>query len=171
MRSIEPGISRFRVWSCGPSRNDGVRFASLLTMTNTPPHSRGAKRPSCAKILRPEKQRAWGMPDARRTRSLVCAESGKKCTRVFTARSPKSPGIPTQWFTAYGALFPEIGLSCLRRLRKLPSANLTPASRRQNHTSSPSASVPFVIGTSTSTASRPASVTIASRPSGGTRRR
>src|SRR5215475_6279433 len=23
MRSIEPGISRFRVWSCGPSRNDG----------------------------------------------------------------------------------------------------------------------------------------------------
>ena len=24
MRSIEPGISRFRVWSCGPSRNDGV---------------------------------------------------------------------------------------------------------------------------------------------------
>jgi len=21
MRSIEPGISRFRVWSCGPSRN------------------------------------------------------------------------------------------------------------------------------------------------------
>src|SRR5258707_10881781 len=24
MRSIEPGISRFRVWSFGPSRNDGV---------------------------------------------------------------------------------------------------------------------------------------------------
>src|SRR6202041_3297075 len=71
-----------------------------------------------------------------------------KCTRVFTARSPKSPGIPTQWFTAYSALFPEIGLSCLRRLRKSPSANLTPASRRHNHTPSPSASAPFVIGTS-----------------------
>src|SRR5450631_825051 len=27
MRSIEPGISRFRVWSCGPSRNDGVWLA------------------------------------------------------------------------------------------------------------------------------------------------
>src|SRR5258708_17644315 len=28
MRSIEPGISRFRVWSCGPSRNDsGYDFA------------------------------------------------------------------------------------------------------------------------------------------------
>jgi diadenosine tetraphosphate (Ap4A) HIT family hydrolase len=41
------------------------------------------------------------------------------CTRVFTASSPGSPGIPTQWFTAYGALSPEIGLSCLRRLRRL----------------------------------------------------
>src|SRR5438132_14361518 len=27
MRSIEPGISRFRVWSFGPSRNDGESFA------------------------------------------------------------------------------------------------------------------------------------------------
>jgi hypothetical protein len=50
------------------------------------------------------------------------------------------------------------------------SANLTPASRRQDHTTSPSASVPFVSSTSTSTASRPAFVTIAIRPSSGTRR-
>src|SRR6266851_4859673 len=40
MRSIEPGISRFRVWSCGPSRNDGVGVANLrrerlLTFTDT----------------------------------------------------------------------------------------------------------------------------------------
>src|SRR6266478_2736624 len=27
MQSIEPGISRFRVWSCGPSRNDSVWLA------------------------------------------------------------------------------------------------------------------------------------------------
>ena len=52
---------------------------------------------------------------------------------------------------------------CHRRPRI--SANLTPASGRQDHTSSPSASVPFVIGASASTASRLASVTIASRPS------
>ncbi len=49
------------------------------------------------------------------------------------------------------------------------SANLTPASGCQDHTPSPSASVPFVNGTSTSTASHPASVTIAIRPSSGTR--
>src|ERR1700688_2246688 len=36
MRSIEPGISRFRVWSFGPSRNDGLWISSspvLLAMT------------------------------------------------------------------------------------------------------------------------------------------
>src|ERR1700675_908705 len=52
-------------------------------------------------------------------------------------------------------------------LRSLLLENLTPASGRQDHTPSPSASVPFVIGTSASTASRPASVTIANRPSVG----
>src|SRR5246500_2145580 len=52
-------------------------------------------------------------------------------------------------------------------LRSLLLKNLTPASRRQDHTTSPSASAPFVIGTSASTASRPASVTISSRPSVG----
>jgi hypothetical protein len=73
----------------------------------------------------------------------------KECTRVFTAVAPEITRHPrTQWFTAYTALSPEIGLCCLRRLRKLPSTNLTPASRRQDHTSSPSASAPFVIGTS-----------------------
>jgi hypothetical protein len=37
-------------------------------------------------------------------------------------------------------LSPVIGLVCHRHLRKLSSANLTPASRRQDHTTSPSAS-------------------------------
>jgi hypothetical protein len=42
------------------------------------------------------------------------------CTRVFTASSPGSPGIPARnGFTTYIALSPEIGLSCLRRLRGL----------------------------------------------------
>jgi hypothetical protein len=59
------------------------------------------------------------MPGARRTRSLVCAWGSKKCTRVFTARSPKSSGIPTQWFTAYSALSSVTGLSCHRRLAGL----------------------------------------------------
>src|ERR1700732_10621 len=56
-------------------------------------------------------------------------------------------------------------------LRNLFLKNLTPASGCQDHTTSPSASAPFVKSASASTASRPASVTIASRPSewGGTK--
>jgi hypothetical protein len=97
--------------------------------------------------------------------------------------------------TAYFVLSPVIGLSCHRRLRikvltrpgraRKTSANLTPASRRQDHTTSPSASAPFVCahrdrsrgnppcdlilraGAAASTASRPASVTIAIRPCEG----
>ena len=44
------------------------------------------------------------------------------------------------------------------------STALTPASGRQDHTTSPSALAPFVKGAAASTASRPASVTIASAP-------
>jgi hypothetical protein len=38
MQSIEPGISRFRVWSFGPSRNDGIwspREDQLIDLDNT----------------------------------------------------------------------------------------------------------------------------------------
>jgi len=45
--------------------------------------------------------------------------------------------------TAYIALSPVTGLSCHRRWR-IESANLTPASGRQDHTTSPSASAPLV---------------------------
>src|ERR1700729_1696556 len=42
--------------------------------------------------------------------------------------------------TAYFALSPVTGLSCHRRLAELPLRSLTPASGRQDHTTSPSAS-------------------------------
>jgi len=47
------------------------------------------------------------------------------------------------------------------------SADLTPASGCQDHTTSPSASAPFVKSASASTASHPAAMTIACRPSVG----
>ncbi len=43
MRSIEPGISRFRVWSFGPSRNDDLWIASLVLAMTV---SRRAKFPA-----------------------------------------------------------------------------------------------------------------------------
>src|SRR3982074_2756859 len=48
-------------------------------------------------------------------------------------------------FTAYNALSQVTGLVCHLRLRELPFANLLPASGRQDHTTSPSASAPLVV--------------------------
>ena len=81
----------------------------------------------------------------------------------------KSPGIPARnGFTAYVVISPAIGLFCHRRLRKSLSANLTPASRRQDHTILPSASKALSSEAPlAATASSPASVTIAIRPLSG----
>jgi hypothetical protein len=54
---------------------------------------------------------------------------------------------PRNGFNGYFVLSPVTGLVCHRRLRKLPFANLTPASGRQDHTTSPSASGALVFGT------------------------
>jgi hypothetical protein len=67
-------------------------------------------------------------------------------------------------------LSPAIGL-IVTVIGKDVSTDLTPASRRQDHTTSPSASSSVRQRVAlASTASRPASVTIASRPSRGTGR-
>jgi hypothetical protein len=51
------------------------------------------------------------MPDARCARSLVCAMGSELCTRVFTASSPESPGIPRAMVLRliYIVLSPVIG--------------------------------------------------------------
>jgi len=64
-------------------------------------------------------------------------------TRVRNHRSTGTPGLPCAMvLTAYTALSPVTGLSCHRH-RRLP-ANLTPASGRQDHTTSPYAPASFV---------------------------
>src|SRR5258708_25713767 len=64
-------------------------------------------------------------------------------------------------------LSPVIGLFCHRHPWNCCPTNLTPASGCQDHTTSPSALALFVNSAAASTASRPASVTIAIRPSVG----
>jgi hypothetical protein len=98
-------------------------------------------------------------------RSLVCEM--KKHTSIVATVTPETPGIPRAMvLTVSSALSPVTGLSCHRRPRKLPSANLTPASGCQDHTTSPSARQALSSAAPpTSTASRLAFVTIASRPS------
>jgi len=73
-------------------------------------------------------------------------------------------------FTAYSMLSPVTGLSCHRHQRII-SANLTPASGRQDHTTSPSVPAPLVSAPPPRPPHpAPTSVTIAIRPShqGGT---
>src|SRR5450631_295686 len=124
--------------------------------------------------------------------ALVVVES----TRVTTS-TPESPDVPARnGFTAYFALSPVTGLfATVAREHGLPapgradqtSANLTPASGRQDHTTSPYAATslvralgdrsrafrqpalrsPRAQNAAASTASHPASVTIAIRPSVG----
>jgi hypothetical protein len=109
--------------------------------------------------------RAQGMPGARCARGLVCNGSGRAHTSIQV--TPESPGIPhAMVYGLYRALPGAPGVLATVA-SGITSANLTPASGCQDHTFSPSASTPFVIGASASTASRPAAVTIATRPSVG----
>ena len=85
------------------------------------------------------------MPGARRARSLACKV--KKHTSIVTTATPVTPGIPrTMVLTVSFVISPVIGLCCHRRLAFV-TQDLTPASRRQDHTTSPSASVLFVSST------------------------
>src|SRR3954463_8022963 len=95
-------------------------------------------------------------------------------------RNKKARRVNHHRFTGITRRFPRNGFNGL--LRALPGdrallppsfvdrlTSLTPASGRQDHTTSPSAaSIVRLIDTTASTASRPAFVTIAKRPSVGT---
>src|ERR1700682_72996 len=102
------------------------------------------------------------MPGAQCTRSLVCDKN--KHTSVVTTGPPEiTRHSRTQWF--YGLLRALPGdQACLTPSSAVLIADLTPASGRQNHTTSPYASAPFVKGTAASTASRPALMTLRNAP-------
>src|SRR5271154_2937620 len=105
------------------------------------------------------------MPGAPCARSL--AGRKKSHASIVTTVTPETPGIPRAMvLTVSSALSPVTGLFCHRHpWRGLLPRNLTPASGRQDHTASPSApSAVRLTAPSAPTASRPAFVTIASRP-------
>ena len=83
-------------------------------------------------------RRAQGKPGARCTRGLACKKVERR-TRAYRF-SGSSPAFPAQWFYGLCRALPGDRLSCHRRLRRSFPANLTPASRRQDHTILPSAS-------------------------------
>jgi hypothetical protein len=113
-----------------------------------------------------QKTRAWGMPGARCTRSLVCS--------VLVAHECRhhgrtgTPGIPARnGFNGFLRTLPG-DRAFLSPSPALVLADLAPASRRQDHTTSPSASAPFVNQRCrVHRIPSPTSVTIAKRPSVG----
>ena len=114
------------------SRRENARALS----TQSPFHREGAGNAGCA--LHPQSR-----------------VQNKKAHEVVTTSSPEQPGIPRAMvLTGYFVISPVIGLCCHPRLANMagprpvgptsPPRDLTPASRRQDHTTSPSASAPFV---------------------------
>jgi hypothetical protein len=105
----------------------------------------------CRKFAALRTMRAWGMPGAQCTHGPRATKS----TGVEPQVHRNHPAFPhAMVLTAYFVLSPVIGLSCHRHRRKAglskpgrarkPSANLTPASRRQDHTTWPYAASSFV---------------------------
>src|ERR1700738_4252572 len=92
-----------------------------------------------------KKQRAQGRPGARCTRGLACKSDNKKRTRAYRF-SGNTPAFPAQWF--YGLLRALPGDRAFlppSPPRSLLLKNLTPASGRQDHATSPSASTLLVV--------------------------
>jgi hypothetical protein len=85
--------------------------------------------------------------------AVSCAKCTKQSAHEHTGPAEASRLSLRDGFTAYIALSPVIGLSCHRHFHRYFRKSLTPASRRQDHTTSSYASMPFVVGTSASIAS------------------
>ena len=97
----------------------------------------------CIFVCPPRNQRAQGRPGACCTRGLACDLRKQKGTRAYRYRR-NTPAFPAQWLYGLYRALPGERLSCLRRSRKLAFANLAPAPRRPNHTTSPYASGAYV---------------------------
>ena len=137
-----------------------------LQFPNTPPRSRGAISPElCMNSFAPQKRgrRECRVPNAPAA-SCVKKQTHECSHHRYTG---VNPAFPAQWF--YGLLRDLPGDQAL--LSPSPAlllADLTPASRRQDHTTSPSASAPFVNQRCrVHLIPCPTSVTIAKRPSSG----
>jgi hypothetical protein len=125
------------------------------TSRHTLPDTRSRLAARCARAV--HESSAQGGRGERRmpaAPAASCAIGVIERTRVTTS-TPESPGVPARnGFTTYFVLSPVTGLVCHRRPRTdvvpkpgradITSANLTPASGRQDHTTSPYAATSFV---------------------------
>jgi len=134
------------VWSRMSLCSSGLVSDSIVIQReDVRPHSRGAMRPSFASIGTLDKKRAQGKPGARCTRGLACKIAHRK-THTSIQVQRRQSGLPCA--VGYGllrALPGDRAFLSPSSLRNLFPRNLTPASGRQDHTASPSATAAFVI--------------------------
>src|ERR1700675_4391420 len=87
----------------------------------------------------PSKIRGRREDRVRAAPAVSCAKCTRKCAHEHTGSAETLRPSPRDGFTAYSALSSATGLFATVAPRVLPQ-DLTPASGRQNHTTSPSAS-------------------------------
>jgi hypothetical protein len=83
------------------------------------------------------------MPDARCTRDLVCKFVQKLRTRAYRF-SGEHPTFPAQWLYGLLRALPGRAGLVVTVVSEISSTNLTPASGRQDHTTSPYAQAALV---------------------------
>jgi hypothetical protein len=120
-------------------------------------------REFCSEIPYPLQSEGAGNAGRPMRPIAACAEIVLVSTRVSQVTPENVRHSPRNGFTAYTRSPQRPGFFATVASRISPR-DLMPASGHQDHTTSPSASTPFVIGASTSTASRSTSVAIASAP-------
>jgi hypothetical protein len=108
--------------------------------------------PELCKNHPPTSERAQGMPGARSARSRAWCVVNTRVSHHGHAGNTRHS--PRNGFNGFLRALPGDRACLPPSSAELSSADLTPASGRQDHTTSPSASVPFVSDTATSTASR-----------------
>ena len=129
MVSSRPPLARCR----------NIRAPASVRNANMRPPSRGAKTPGLCKSLVPPGREGAGNA-GRPMRPIAACAMVVRSAHALVRSHRNHPAFPAQWFYGLYRALPGDRLSCHRRLRKSLPANLTPASGRQDHTTSPSAS-------------------------------
>jgi hypothetical protein len=128
---------------------DDVRRSSHKSSTDMTPRSRGASRPkSCVSFVPPSKQRGRREDRVRAAPAVSCAKCANKSAHEHTGSAETLRPSLRSGFTAYSVLSPVNGSFATVisgtphsiHLDRCATANLTPAPRRQDHTTSPYAS-------------------------------
>ncbi len=122
----------------------GFNFQTPTCSLNATSHSRGAIRPRFCKNRSPKETEGAGNA-GRSLHPQPRVRNETKHTSIVTTGSDGSlRHSPRNGFTAYFVLSPARSGLFVTVISRLLGADLTPASRRQDHTTSPSASAPFV---------------------------